>query len=81
MDKSSFPGRDHASISHCWLTGEPGRTVNQVDDGFGINVGGGLDFTVMRRVSLGLDMRYHNALTVLGGFDFVTALMDVGIHL
>jgi len=55
--------------------------VNQVDDGFGMNVGGGLDFTVTRRVSLGLDMRYHNALTVLGGFDFVTALIDVGIHL
>src|SRR6266446_5221886 len=56
-------------------------SVNQVDDGFGVNVGGGVDFAVTRWLSSGLDLRYHNALTVLGGFDFVTALVDVGIHL
>jgi len=59
---------------------EPTSSVNQVDDGFDVNVGGGVDFAVRRWLSLGVDLRYHNALTVLGGFDFVTALVDVGVH-
>jgi len=53
---------------------------DEVDDGFGINVGGGVDLAVTRWLSLGLDLRYHNALTVLGGFDFVTTLFDVSFR-
>jgi len=48
--------------------------------GFGINVGGGVDVAVTRWLSLGLDLRYHNALTVLGGFDFLTTLLDVSLR-
>jgi len=54
--------------------------MDQVNDGVGINAGGGVDVAVTRWLSLGLDLRYQNALTVFGGFDYVTTLFDVAVH-
>jgi hypothetical protein len=54
--------------------------VSERDDSFGLNAGGGFDVAVHRRISLGVDVRYHNAFDALGGIDFVTALLNVGIH-
>jgi opacity protein-like surface antigen len=54
--------------------------VSRTDDSFGINVGGGFDVALNRRVSLGLDVRYHNAFYALRGFEFVTTNFNVGIH-
>jgi hypothetical protein len=59
---------------------DPDDDVGRTDDSFGINVGGGADFRINRRVSLGLDIRYHNAFDALRGFEFVTANFNVGIH-
>lgn len=53
---------------------------DQTDDSFGINVGGGADFMINRRVSLGADVRYHNAVDAFEGIDFVTTMFNVGIH-
>jgi hypothetical protein len=50
------------------------------DSGFGVNVGGGFDVYLARHVSLGLDVRYHNAIDVLGGFDFVTTMAGLTLH-
>jgi hypothetical protein len=52
---------------------------NQNQDSFGINVGGGLDVPVGSRVSLGVDVRYHNAFDAFEGVDFVTTLFNVAI--
>jgi opacity protein-like surface antigen len=54
--------------------------VDRSDDSFGINVGGGVDWRITQRVSLGLDIRYHNAFDALNGFEFVTTNFNVGIH-
>jgi opacity protein-like surface antigen len=54
--------------------------ADQTDDSFGINIGGGADFMINRRVSLGADVRYHNAFDAFEGFDFVTTMFNVGIH-
>ena len=54
--------------------------VSRTDDSFGINVGGGVDWRITHRVSLGLDIRYHNAFDALNGFEFVTTNFNVGIH-
>ena len=75
-----------------WLVGEIGwyhadadidaifSTVSQSDDSFGLNVGGGFDVAINPRVSLGLDVRYHNAFEALNGLQFVTTMFNVGIH-
>ena len=54
--------------------------VSRTDDSFGINVGTGVDWRITHRVSLGLDIRYHNAFDALNGFEFVTTNVNVGIH-
>jgi opacity protein-like surface antigen len=54
--------------------------VSRTDDSFGINVGTGVDWRITHRVSLGLDIRYHNAFDALDGFEFVTTNFNVGIH-
>jgi hypothetical protein len=78
-----------------WLAGEIGwyraeveselrlfaPEIDQRDDSFGINVGGGLDVFVHRIVSLGVDVRYHDAFDALDGLEFVTTMFNVGIHL
>jgi hypothetical protein len=51
------------------------------DDSFGMNVGAGFDIFVHRIVSLGADIRYHNAFDAFDGMDFVTTMFNVGIHL
>lgn len=52
---------------------------DQDEDSFGINVGGGVDVPVGSRVSLGVDIRYHNAFDAFAGVDFVTTLFNVAI--
>lgn len=64
-----------------FLFGPSRSTTNETDDSFGLNVGGGFDVFVHPKVSLGIDARYHNAPSAFGGFDFVTALFNVGVHL
>ncbi len=54
--------------------------AEESDDSFGLNVGGGVDFRINHRVSLGLDVRYHNAFDALDGFQFLTTCFNVGIH-
>jgi len=56
-------------------------TIHQSDDSFGLNAGGGVDVNVNRRVSLGVDVRYHDAFDALNGLQFVTTMFNVGIHL
>jgi opacity protein-like surface antigen len=63
-----------------FLFDDPDDDVSRTDDSFGINAGGGFDVRVTRRVSLGLDIRYHNAFDALDGFEFVTTNFNVGIH-
>lgn len=53
---------------------------DQTEDSFGINVGGGADVMLGRRVSLGVDVRYHDAFDAFEGVDFVTTMLSVGIH-
>jgi hypothetical protein len=58
-----------------------GRDIEQSDDSFGLNAGGGLDVFVNRRVSLGVDVRYHDAFdTFNNGLQFVTTMFNVGVH-
>lgn len=49
------------------------------DDSFGLNAGGGFDIPINHRVSLGLDVRYHNAFDAFQGFEFVTTMFNVSI--
>jgi hypothetical protein len=55
-------------------------SVNESEDSFGLNAGAGFDVALNQRVSLGLDVRYHNAFDALGGVQFVTSMFNVGIH-
>jgi opacity protein-like surface antigen len=55
------PGRVDGSFNNDFLFNDLDDDVDRTDDSFGINVGGGFDFAIIRRVSLGLDFRYHNA--------------------
>jgi hypothetical protein len=48
-------------------------------DSFGLNAGGGFDIPVNPRVSLGLDVRYHNAFEAFQSFEFVTTMFNVSI--
>jgi len=57
-----------------------GGQITQTADSFGINAGAGFDITVTERVSLGLDVRYHNAFQALDGFEAVTTMFNVGLH-
>lgn len=49
------------------------------DDSFGLNVGGGIDFPINHRVSLGFDVRYHNAFDAFQGFEYVATMFNVSI--
>lgn len=55
--------------------------VSETDNGFGFNVGGGIDFQLSKLVSLGADLRYHHAVDVLGGLDYMTTMVNVAFHL
>jgi hypothetical protein len=55
-------------------------SFNQIDDTFGLNAGAGLDVAINERVSLGVDIRYHNAFDALNGLQFLTTMFNVGIH-
>lgn len=57
-----------------------GAEVENTEDAFGGNVGGGFDVAIVPRVSLGVDVRYHRPVDVFDGFDFVTAMLNVGLH-
>lgn len=57
-----------------------GVTVESTEDSFGVNAGGGADFAVTDLVSLGVDVRYHNAVDAFGGLGFVTTMFNVGFH-
>jgi opacity protein-like surface antigen len=56
-------------------------TDGSSQDSFGLNVGGGFDVSVHRNVSVGVDVRYQNAFNAFDGIQFVTAMLNVGIHL
>lgn len=73
-----------------WLMGEIGWYRARADalfedevtdDSFGLNAGGGFDVFVHRIVSLGADVRYHNAFDAFDGVEFVSILFNVGVHL
>lgn len=49
------------------------------DDSFGLNAGAGLDFPINHRVSLGVDVRYHNAFDAFQGFEYVATMFNVSI--
>lgn len=65
---------------NAFLFDEDADDVDKSENSFGLNVGGGFDFAINHRVSLGIDVRYHNAFDALGGFQFVTTMVNVGIH-
>jgi len=50
------------------------------DDGFGFNVGGGVDVALTRLLSVGADVRYHRAVNVLENVDFVTTMVSLGLR-
>ncbi len=76
-----------------WLGGEVGwyraeaevgvfdDNIKLADDSFGINAGGGIDFAVSERLVLGIAARYHNAFDALGGLEFVSTTVRIGIRL
>jgi opacity protein-like surface antigen len=72
--------RVDGSFNNEFLFNNRDDDVDRTDDSFGINVGGGFDCAINQRVSLGLDVRYHNAFDALDGFEFVTTNVNVGIH-
>lgn len=49
------------------------------DDSFGLNAGGGIDFPINHRVSLGFDVRYHNAFDAFQGFEYVATMFNVSV--
>lgn len=55
-------------------------SFNQIDDTFGLNAGAGCDVAINQRVSLGVDIRYHNAFDAFDGLQFLTTMFNVGIH-
>jgi hypothetical protein len=61
------------------LFGDDDDDFDEHDDSFGLNAGGGLDVRVNHRVSLGVDVRYHNAFDAFDGFEFVTTMFNVSI--
>ena len=56
-----------------------GEEAKQSDHSFGINAGGGLDFPIGERVLMGVAVRYHNAFDALGGLEFISTHLRVGI--
>lgn len=54
-------------------------SIHEGDDSFGLNAGGGLDIVVNHRVSLGVDVRYHNAFDAFQGYQFVSTMFNVSI--
>lgn len=55
--------------------------IAETADAFGLNAGGGLDVFLNRRVSLGVDVRYHDAFDAFdSGLQFVTTMCNVGVH-
>lgn len=82
-------GRDHRVRP--WLTGQvgwyhgsatyqplfSGNSQSRSDDGFGFNAGAGLDVQVTPRVSVGTDLRYHQAVGVLDGIHQFTPMVNV----
>jgi len=57
-----------------------GIGTSDTEDTFGLNTGGGLDVHITDLVSLGVDVRYHNAFNALGGLQFVTTMFNVALH-
>lgn len=57
----------------------PDDDIHRTDDTVGINLGGGVDVPITQRVSLGMDVRYHNAFDALDGFEAVTAMLNVSV--
>ena len=73
--------RASGSVSDCYLfCGGDDEHKSREDDAFGLNVGAGVDVAVTDLVSLGLDVRYHDAFDALGGLQFVTTMLNVGFH-
>lgn len=71
--------RASGSVDDCFIFCDDEHQSRE-DDTFGLNVGGGFDVPVTDLVSLGLDVRYHNAFDALGGLQFVTTMLNVGFH-
>ena len=71
--------RASGSVDDCFLYCDNDHQSRE-DDPFGLNVGGGFDVPVTDLVSLGVDVRYHNAVDALGGFQFVTTMLNVGFR-
>jgi hypothetical protein len=53
--------------------------IDEFDNSFGLNAGGGFDIPINHRVSLGVDVRYHNAFTAFDGFEYVHTMFNVSI--
>ncbi len=53
---------------------------DEEDDSFGVNAGGGIEFQINRLLSLGADIRYHNASDAFDGIELVSFLATVGFH-
>lgn len=52
---------------------------DETDDGFGFNVGGGVDVYPLRWLSVGADVRYHRAF-VFGGVNYFTTMLGAAVH-
>jgi hypothetical protein len=53
---------------------------DRTDDGGGVNVGGGLDVPIGRRVSVGGDLRYHRTFGVFDDPGFLTTMVNVAVY-
>jgi len=67
----------HANFNETGLFSSSNSTANS----FGLNAGAGVDVAVSPTVSLGVDARYNNAFNAFKGIQFVTTMLNVGIHL
>lgn len=58
----------------------PLHFIGGLEDGFGINAGGGIDVAVTPTVSVGFDARYHRAFGLLGELQFLTTMAVVSLR-
>lgn len=52
---------------------------DETKDGFGFNLGGGLDVFPLPWLSVGADVRFHRAF-VFGGVNYFTTMLSVAVH-
>jgi opacity protein-like surface antigen len=73
---------DEGAVFHDFPYAPNGSHIRHsgADNGFGFNVGGGIDMRVTRLVAVGADIRYHRTVNVLDNVDFITTMLNLSFH-